>query len=252
MCRINLLQIKHRKIFLVVLGCLLSVAIISTLVGVFSGKGGEDEKETVTEASLAIQLKKIQNSDDVAVEDFNLSKANEDGREEAMKTTSVPQTKRSDLTKQKANAFSPTTTTMKSSSTTVKPTAKTPIDVPITDVTDSEASTSMSSRMLEPTSTATFLDPSIIAKSDADEEIPSSTPGSTTGLGNTTTTEVESAWCSTHSGHPCAFPFRWGSYTWNRCVPSAFGPWCATYLHGDHSYSSWGRCDPGNCKAGLM
>ena len=74
-----------------------------------------------------------------------------------------------------------------------------------------------------------------------------------------------------------------------RCVPSAFGPWCATYLRGDQrfcrnlenvsnyiliiskipknshkqdcdhhltealcSYSSWGRCDANNCKVGLM
>ena len=34
---------------------------------------------------------------------------------------------------------------------------------------------------------------------------------------NKTITEPEPAWCSTHSGHPCAFPFSWGGYTWNRC-----------------------------------
>jgi len=243
--------IKHRKIILGVVGCLLSVAIIATLVGVFSGKDEGDEKESVTEAISAVQLKETQHSDDVAVENFSLSMAFEEGTE-AFKTTSVGQNGSSDFsTKQTENAVILTTipTTTVGSSTTVKPSPKTLMDVPKTDVPDSEASISMSILM----STTTFVDPSVVAKSDADEEIiPSSTSGSTTGLGDPTLTEVESAWCSTHSGHPCAFPFRWGSYTWNRCVPSAFGPWCATYLRGDHSYSSWGRCDPNNCKPGLM
>ena len=171
----------------------------------------------MTEAISAVQLKETQHSDDVAVENFSLSMAFEEGTE-AFKTTSVGQNGSSDFsTKQTENAVILTTipTTTVGSSTTVKPSPKTLMDVPKTDVPDSEASISMSILM----STTTFVDPSLVAKSDADEEIiPSSTSGSTTGLGDPTLTEVESAWCSTHSGHPCAFPFRWGSYTWNRSL----------------------------------
>ena len=181
----------------------------------------------MTEAISAVQLKETQHSDDVAVENFSLSVAFEEGTE-AFKTTSVGQNDSSDFsTKQTENAVILTTipTTTVGSSTTVKPSPKTLMDVPKTDVPDSEAYTPKSTPM---STTTTFVDPSLVAKSDANEEIiPSSTSGSTTGLGDPT--KVESAWCSTHSGHPCAFPFRWGSYTWNRslhiepvCKPSLF------------------------------
>lgn len=169
----------------------------------------------MTEAISAVQLKESQHSDDVAVENFSHSLAFEDGTV-AMKTTSVGQNDSSDFsTKQKDNAVILTTipTAIVGFFTTVKSSPKTLMDVPQTDVPDSETSSSMSI----PMSTTAFVDPLLVAKSDADEEIiPSSTSGSTTGLGDPT--EVESAWCSTHSGHPCAFPFRWGSYTWNRSL----------------------------------
>ena len=161
----------------------------------------------MTEAISAVH------SDGVAVENFSRSMAFEDGTL-AMKTTSVDQSQSdsSDIsTEQKDNNVIRTTipTVTVGSSATVKP-SKTNIlrDVPKTEVPRSKEA---SSSMRIPMSLTTHMDPSLVAHSDADEDIIS-----TTGLGDPTSKEVESAWCSTHSGHPCAFPFRWGSYTWNR------------------------------------
>ena len=166
----------------------------------------------MTEAISAVH------SDDVTVENFSRSLAFEDGTL-AMKTTSVGQSQNdsSDIsTERKDNAVIRTTiptVTVGSSGATVKPSTKTLRDVPKTDVPDSKDASYSSMRI--PMSLTTFVDPSLVANSDADEDI---IPGSTTGLGDPTSTEVDSAWCSTHSGHPCAFPFRWGSYTWNRSL----------------------------------
>ena len=186
------------------------------------------KQESVTQVILksGIQLKKTQSSVDDAIGDLmSLSTTYEDGTE-AVKATSVAgQTESSEVL----------TTSIATAGGSSIPSAK--IDVPKSDVPDSEASSSTSSNKQEsnPTSTTTFRDPSTVVESgEAGEEIlpppspgmdntirPSSTPRmdytSSPGTGdNTTSTEEEPAWCSTNSGHPCAFPFNWGSYTWNR------------------------------------
>ena len=177
-------------------------------------------------------------TDDVSVENPSLSTANEKGTEatkpssaedrEMRKTEELVEemeidkkeepslsTEKRPLNREQENA-----STLSSYPTTISDTAKLEAETPrkLSAIEDSDASPSSGGK-LEPDPTINIYSAPTVLESDINKEI-SSPSQSTTTVSNmsTTSTKVESSWCSTKSGHPCAFPFSWNSYTWHRSL----------------------------------
>ena len=177
-------------------------------------------------------------SDDVPVENPSLSTANEKGTEatkpssaedrEMRKTEELVEemeidkkeepslsTEKRPLNREQENASA-----LSSYPTTISETAKleaeTPRKLSTNEFTDSDPSSATGGK-LEPDPTINIYSAPTVLESDINKVI-SSPSQSTTTVNNmsTTSTKVESSWCSTKSGHPCAFPFSWNSYTWHR------------------------------------
>ena len=179
-------------------------------------------------------------SDDVSVENPSLSTANEKGTEatkpssaedrEMRKTEELVEemdkkeepslsTEKRPLNREQENA-----STLSSYPTTISDTAnleaETPRKLSTIEFPDSDASpSSATGGKLEPDPTINIYSAPTVLESDINKVI-SSPSQSTTTVSNMSTTskKVESSWCSTKSGHPCAFPFSWNSYTWHRSL----------------------------------
>ena len=180
-------------------------------------------------------------ADDVSVENPSLSTANEKGTEatkpssaedrEMRKTEELVEemeidkkeepslsTEKRPLNREQENA-----STLSSYPTTISDTAnleaETPRKLSTIEFPDSDASpSSATGGKLELDPTINIYSAPTVLESDINKVISSPSQSTTTvsNMSTMSTTKVESSWCSTKSGHPCAFPFSWNSYTWHR------------------------------------
>ena len=154
--------------------------------------------------------------------DFSQSRDSEESSEELVEEIDKKEEPSLSTEKRPLNREQENASTLSSYPTTISDTAnleaETPRKLSTIEFPDSDASpSSATGGKLEPDPTMNIYSAPTVLESDINRVI-SSPSQSTTTVSNMSTTKVESSWCSTKSGHPCAFPFSWNSYTWHRSL----------------------------------